>query len=128
MAKTQKYGITFPFTIDSVENTTLDMDSSKVQMVKSQLIHLLFTPKGQRIRQPDFGTNLIQFLFNSSDEAYEDVVAEIKECVKNYVPDCTLNDIEIYETDDGLGLLAKLYYSVSEDDGSTVSYAAEIPV
>lgn len=129
MAKTQHYGIKFPIQIVSEEGKCLDLNLTKAQMVKSQLMHVLFTPIGQRIRQPNFGTNLIQFLFNPNDEqTFSDVFLTIKQTIKKWVPDCALEDITITETDNGLGLDAKIQFSVNEDDGSSSLYEISTPL
>ena len=63
MKKTQFYGIKYPFTNQDAENYYVDLNSSVKDKVKSTLMHIIFTPKGQRYRKPDFGTNVIQYLF-----------------------------------------------------------------
>ena len=79
-------------------------------------MHLIFTPKGQRLRNPEFGTNLIQYIFNPNDsQTWDDIVYEIKSKVKQYVPDCNINNIEVIEDDDGKTLLAKITYTVYEN-------------
>ena len=129
MAKTQHYGIKFPIQIVSEEGKCLDLNLTKAQMVKSQLMHVLFTPIGQRIRQPNFGSNLIQFLFDPNDnENFSDVMMELKQIVKKWVPDCSLENIIIGETDNGLGLIAQIRYSVREDDGTTGLYEIVTPL
>lgn len=123
MGKTQKYGIKFPFNIISDYKTLLDLNITKSDRVRSQLMHLIFTQKGQRLRLPDFGTNLLQFIFNPNDlQTWDDVQFEIKESVKKWVPDCNLNNITIYETDSGRSLIAELKYSVTEDNGTTTEH------
>ena len=98
-------------------------------MVKSQLMHVLFTPIGQRIRQPNFGTNLIQFLFNPNEnETFSDVMITLKETVKRWVPDCSLENIIMTETDNGLGLNALIRYTVTEEDGSVSLYEINTPL
>lgn len=123
MAKIQKYGIKFPFGVTSEDKTLFDLNKSKADMVKSQLMHVLFTQKGQRIRQPEFGTNLIQFIFNPNDsQSWNDVKFELKDIVNRWVPDCNLDDIEIYENENGVGLVADITYSVSENNGTASVY------
>lgn len=123
MAKEQRYGIKFPFNIVSELNTLLDVNLTKDEKVKSQIMHVIFTQKGQRLRNPDFGTNLIQFIFNPNDsQTWDDIKFELKEEVKKWVPDCELRDIEIYETDNGRGLISQLNYTVREDDGTITSH------
>nr|DAP93766.1 MAG TPA: baseplate assembly protein [Bacteriophage sp.] len=129
MAKTQYYGIKFPIQIVSETGKCLDLNTTKADMVKSELMHVLFTPIGQRLRRPTFGTNLIQFLFNPNEnETFSDVMLTLKQTVKKWIPDCSLEDIIIVETDDGLGLNAQIRYSVKEDDGSTSLYEIQTPL
>ena len=129
MAKTQYYGIKFPIQIVSETGKCLDLNTTKAEMVKSELMHVLFTPIGQRLRRPTFRTNLIQFLFNPNEnETFSDVMLTLKQTVKKWIPDCSLEDIIIVETDDGLGLNAQIRYSVKEDDGSTSLYEIQTPL
>lgn len=129
MAKTKYYGIKFPIQIVSETGKCLDLNTTKAEMVKSELMHVLFTPIGQRLRRPTFGTNLIQFLFNPNEnETFSDVMLTLKQTVKKWVPDCSLEDIIIVETDNGLGLNAQIRYSVMEDDGSTSLYEIHTPL
>ena len=125
MAKTQHYGIKFPIQIVSEERKCLDLNLTKAQMIKSQLMHVLFTPLGQRIRQPNFGTNLIQFLFNPNEnETFSDVMSTLKQTIKKWA----LESIEMIETDNGLGLNAIIRYSVNEDDGTSSVYEIQTPI
>ena len=92
-----------------------DTSDDLVGCVTSEMMHVLFTPKGQRLRDPDFGTSLIQYIFNPNDnQTWSDVKREIKDSVSKYVPDCTVRDVEIAESDNGLELYARIVYSVKE--------------
>lgn len=123
MPRFQYYGIKFPITLQSEDKTLFDLSYNKAEMVKSELLHLLFTRSETRLRQPYFGTSLLQFLFNPSDgQTYDGIKREIKDKVSRWIPDCTLNDISITESEDGLSILVTIYYSVKEDDGSTSNY------
>ena len=122
MAKTQHYGIKFPIQIVSETGKCLDLNTTKAEMVKSELMHVLFTPIGQRLRQPTF-------LFNPNEnETFSDVMLTLKQTVKKWIPDCSLEDINILETENGLGLNAQIRYSVMEDDGSTSLYEIQTPL
>lgn len=119
----QKYGIKFPINIISEDKTLFDLNNTKNDKVKSELMHVIFTQKGQRLRFPDFGTNLLQFIFDPNDaQTWDNVKFEIKETVKKYVPDCSLSDIEIFEEDEGRTLIAALKYTVMEDDGTVTEH------
>lgn len=123
MAKEQKYGIKFPINVASDEKTLFDLNSTRVESVKSEVMHLIFTPKGQRLRNPNFGTRLIQYIFNPNDnETFGDIVTEIKETVKMWIPDCNVKNVEIAEDEDGLEIYAKIRYTLNELDGSVGNY------
>lgn len=123
MAKEQKYGIKFPINVVSEDRTLFDLNYSRADQVKSEIMHLIFTPVGQRLRKPTFGTRLIQFIFNPNDnDTWGDIVSEIKETVKMWVPDCSVKNVEVVESENGLQLFAKIQYTLSEMDGSQGNY------
>ena len=62
MAKNSFINIRFPF-FDSEEGYFLDMNKRNKKAIKSDLMHLLMTNKGERFYSPEFGTNLKQYLF-----------------------------------------------------------------
>lgn len=124
MAKRQHYGIKFPITIESFENTFFDLNLNPLDGIKSQIMHLIFTPIGQRIRKPLFGSKLIQFIFNPDDsQTWDDVVREIRDMIARNIPDCNIDDIKVYEVEDGLGLIASIKYSVTQNG---IEYKDEI--
>jgi phage baseplate assembly protein W len=123
MAKTQKYGIKFPINVSSEDMTLFDLNHTRAEQVKSEIVHLIFTPQGQRLRRPDFGTRLIQFIFNPNDtQTWGDVVSEIKETVSMWIPDCNVTEVEVAEFEDGLTLYARIKYTLREEDGSIGNY------
>lgn len=123
MAKEQKYGIKFPINVVSDDKTLFDLNYTRAESVKSEVMHLIFTPKGQRIRKPNFGTRLIQFIFNPNDnETFGDIVTEIKETVKLWIPDCNIKNIEIALDEEGIDVYAKISYTLNEIDGSVGNY------
>lgn len=109
------YGIKFPFTRKNEEGTLVDLSMSKQDKVVSEIMHVLFTPKGERLRNPNFGTSLIQFIFNPDDsQTWGDVISEIKNSIKTYIPDCNIKNVEIAEGEQEYELYAKITYTVSE--------------
>jgi phage baseplate assembly protein W len=63
MARQQLFGIKYPFTHDDYQNFFVDANINEKDKVRSQIMHVIFTPKGQRIRMPEFGTDLIKYIF-----------------------------------------------------------------
>ena len=114
MAKKQLFGIKFPFQNESENNYFLDLNESYEEKVKGELVHLIFTPKGQRYRNPDFGTNLIKYMFEPNDsETWKGVQDEITSQIKKYLPNISFKNINLYrDEDDGNHLYANIDYSV----------------
>ena len=91
------YGIKFPFTVRNNENFFMDLNESLHDKVASEIAHVILTPKKTRIRKPDFGTDLIRFIFSPNDElSWSNIEDEIKEVVNKYVPQGVVNKVEVY--------------------------------
>jgi len=58
--------IKFPFK-DSVKNFFLDTNVTTIDAIKSDILHVLLTQKGQRMYNPRFGTSLYLYLFEPND-------------------------------------------------------------
>ena len=114
MALTQRYGIKYPFTLENDEELYMDLNPTKEESLKSRLLHVIFTPKGQRLRNPDFGTDLIKYIHEPSDETtFERLRNDITQQVYKYVPDVTFKDISIYNDDKSEnGKIVIIHYSV----------------
>ena len=121
MAKRQYFGISYPFTSDGFQNFYLDANSSVKEKVRSQLMHIVFTPKGQRIRNPEFGTDLIKFIFEPNDKiTWESVKNEVTESVKRWATNISINDIQIVKNEENESeIYVRLDYSVSEGNKVT---------
>ena len=116
MARQQLFGIKYPFTHDDFQNFFVDANITEKDKVRSQIMHVIFTPKGQRIRNPEFGTDLIKYIFSPSDsESWESVKNEITSSIQRYVPNVTLNDIRVVQSDDERAeIFVRMDYSVKE--------------
>lgn len=93
----QFYGIKFPFTINNTYNYFIDMNPNIDEKVSSEIAHFILTPKRTRIRRPDFGTDLIKFIFEMNDpETWDSIKDEICKGVSRWVPSASINDINVY--------------------------------
>lgn len=121
MARKQFFGIKFPFKSEGFEHFYVDANENVKDKVKSQLIHIVFTPKGQRIRNPEFGTDLIKFIFDQNDEiTWESVKNEITDSVRRWSSNMTLRNIEVVKSEeDGGEIYVRLDYSVQEGNKVT---------
>ena len=123
---TQKYGIKYPFTSDNEDGTYLDLNDTFAEGVKSQVLHVVFTPKGQKLRDPDFGTNLIRYIYSPSDTiTFNDVKTELTTQINKYVPSVEFRDVTIYnsETEEG-GIIVIVEYGVKRGNKTEITTVA----
>jgi phage baseplate assembly protein W len=121
MAQKQYFGIKYPFLADSVTGFYVAANETVAEKVRSQLMHIVFTPKGQRIRNPEFGTDLIKFIFDQNDDmSWESVKAEIGESVSRWATNITLRDIQVVKNEENEAeVFVRLDYSVTEGNKTT---------
>jgi phage baseplate assembly protein W len=121
MAKKQFFGIKFPFLADNTRGFYVAANENVADKVKSQLMHIVFTPKGQRIMKPEFGTDLIKFIFDQSDGmSWEAVKTEVSESVTRWASNINLRDIQVVKNeDDESQVFVRLDYSVTEGNKVT---------
>lgn len=96
MGKTQYYNIKFPFTANNNNNFFLDLNEDIEDKVASEIAHVILTPKRTRIRMPDFGTDLIKFIFEPNDTgSWDDIEEEVKNSVNKYVEGVTILKVDV---------------------------------
>ena len=111
----QYYGIKFPFTANNLNEFFLDLNIELKDKVASEIAHVLLTPKRTRIRKPDFGTDLIKYIFEANDElTFDDIKKEAQESVSKYVPNVVLDSIEVVSPpEDPNSVYLDLIYTVT---------------
>jgi len=121
MDKRQYYGIKYPFTSDGFQKFYVDTNANLKDKVRSQLMHVIFTPKLQRIRMPEFGTNLIKYIFEpNEDVAWEAVKNEVSDSVSRWVNNVKLKDISVMRNEnDPSEIYVRIDYTVSEGNKVT---------
>lgn len=98
--KKQYYGIKFPFTSNNEDGFFIDLNETMDEKVASEIAHLILTPKGTRIMNPNFGTNLIKYLFNPNDnESWSSVEDEIINSVNKYIPNTRIDKVTVLKQD-----------------------------
>lgn len=115
MANYQKYGIKYPFTSNNNDNVYLDLNNTYTECIKSQVLHVIFTPKGQKLRDPDFGTDLIKYIFSDNGEiSLEDVKNEITTQIGKYVPNVIFRDVSVHKDEnDANAIIVIVEYGVN---------------
>lgn len=111
--KKQYYGIKFPFTDNNNDGIFIDLNTDGDEKVASQIAHIILTPKRTRVRMPDFGTDLIKYIFSPNDELeWGEVKEEISNAIKKYLNDITINDVNvIMDENNDNGIYVSIDYS-----------------
>jgi len=104
-------GIQLPF------NGTTGVISSTVTSLEqaiSNLKNLLLTYKGERINQPNFGTDLSQVLFQPNLANLKPIITEIiTDAVSYWLPYINITSIDIVTADDDPDLTYEIKISIS---------------
>ncbi len=98
------YNIKFPINDDVSTNTYFAMSSVTKDAFSSDLLLLLLTQRGERYYEPDYGTNLLKFIFEPNDNITEkDIEQEIKNTVSLYIPALKISSVTFSNLEDEEG-------------------------
>lgn len=113
----QYYGIKYPFSEESDDLTFFDMNETKQDGIKSMLLHIILTPKGQRLRHPNFGTDLIKYVFEPNDSSTWSIIKEeIRKQIALYLPEVSFEDIAIkHNLEEENSIYVEIDYSVNQN-------------
>lgn len=123
MAKGKYINIDYPFK-DSNKGFFLGLTSDDQQAIKADLMHLILTRKGQRLYLPDFGTDLLKFIFEPEDGLTLDgIKAEITTVVKKYLPKLNVNTITVDQsTESEYAAVVRMDYTITDDVFTTSDF------
>jgi len=85
-------GISLPFNAKGVFNKTY----STKEQIKSNLINLLLTDKGERIMNPEFGADLRRSLFDNITQSNTDLLqTKIIDAINIFIPEVELTNVVV---------------------------------
>lgn len=95
MAQSNTIGLNFPFK-DSEKGLYLDMTTSDAEEIRANLMHLLLTNKGERFMMPEFGTDLLKYVFEPNDsKTITDLKLDLNVVIKKFIPNLQIDDVRI---------------------------------
>jgi phage baseplate assembly protein W len=126
MAVIQKYGVKYPFTIDNEDGYFLDLNKTFADGIKSQVLHVILTPKGQKLRDPEFGTDLVKYIFSPKDNiSFNEIKLEITKQISKYVPQVEFRDVNIFSSEENEhGIIITVEYSIKIGNKTEVTTVA----
>ena len=103
-------GISLPFNGPVAFNSTY----STIEQIKSNLVNLLLTNKGERVMNPEFGYDLRTVLF---DGIVEDTIDSIRSLINTnvaiFVPEVTITNIGVTQDEDHNTISISMQYRVN---------------
>lgn len=108
--------IEFPFQ-DSKDGFFLNMNNVDSKAIRSDLMHLILTRKGERLYNPEFGTDLLRYIFEPNDSVtYSDIKLDIQTTVKKFIPNLNVDDIIIEPSDEyEYKANVRINYTITDD-------------
>ncbi len=114
MAEINYINIDFPFR-DSDKGFYFKLNRTEKDAIRSDLLHLLLTNKGERLYMPDFGSDLKKFIFEPNDGiTHIDIKNNINETIKKYIPNLIIDSIEFKNNDIEELIVVEVKYTVTE--------------
>ena len=122
-----RIGLKLPFTRDRAglfgqTETTLEQAGHNIK-------NLLLTAKGERVMQPDFGSDLRALLFEQADEDIEERIEEtILESISTWLPYISVEKIDIIEDETTPNLMKvnlNFYLNYDPDRFNTITLDIE---
>lgn len=117
MAGSGKFiNIGFPFQESNLGHF-LKLNNDDMNAVKSDLMHLLLTRKGERLYMPDFGTDFLKYIFEMNDgETHVAMKNELNDTIKRYIPNLQINEIQVTESEASeYAVTVRIDYTVTDD-------------
>lgn len=81
-----------------------------VELVKQDLLNHFNIRKGEKLENPDFGTNIWLYVFDPLDGETKDLIIQEVEQVVNYDPRVALDQIEVLESEHGIQVRMTVLY------------------
>ena len=99
--------------------------SRDASAIKQAIVNLLLTNKGERVMQPDYGSDIRSFLFEPLDIGTAvQIKNSINYCLATFEPRIAVNMIEVLPSYEDNGFSVELTYSIrgSDDPPVTVDF------
>jgi phage baseplate assembly protein W len=88
--------------MDSFDGKYFSLTTSSTEEIRTNLVHLLLTRKGSRYYLPNFGTRLLEYIFEPLDgPTFSDIESEIRDSVSEYIPNIQITKLTVSDASMG---------------------------
>jgi phage baseplate assembly protein W len=107
--------IAFPFR-QSDRGDFVKLNASDKQAIKADLMHLILTRRGERLYLPDFGTDLLRYIFEQNDSAtHNEIKIHLNDVIKKYLPNLQVNEVDVQISENSeYRAVVRIDYTVTE--------------
>ena len=110
-------GVAIPFNSTDV----FKLNYTTVDQMKSNIINFILTNKGERILNPNFGSNLREFLFEGINEStLKALEIKLTNDIQNNFPNVTINSLTLNPLQDDNTIQLSLSLSVYNGNTQTI--------
>jgi len=118
-----RFGLKFPLEYNNQQGGFFPTTRTIKEQASSNLKNLILTNKGERVGQPEFGTNITSILFEPlTPDIGDRIEASISEATSKWLPYITLVNIftSVPETNPNM-IMVQIEFSIKVDDPNSVN-------
>jgi len=113
-------GVRFP--LDHSQEGFFYKTKTILDQAKSNMRNLLLTSLGERVMQPEFGSTLIDVLFNQGADVENDIDEAIREAVSNWLPYVIINEINMFQQGNQVDVSIDFSVTLEPDSFDTLTF------
>ena len=113
-------GVRFP--LDHSQEGFFYKTKTILDQAKSNMRNLLLTSLGERVMQPEFGSTLMDVVFNQGPDVENDIDEAIREAVSNWLPYVIINEINMFQQGNQVDVSIDFSVSLEPDSFDTITF------
>ena len=113
-------GVRFP--LDHSQEGFFYKTKTILEQAKSNMRNLLLTSLGERVMQPEFGSTLMDIIFNQGHDVQNDVDESIREAVSNWLPYVIINEINMFQENNQVDVSIDFSVTLEPDSFDTLTF------
>ena len=113
-------GVRFP--LDHSQEGFFYKTKTILEQAKANMRNLLLTSLGERVMQPEFGSTLMDVIFNQGTDVENDIDEAIREAVSNWLPYVLINEINMFQEGNQVDVSIDFSVSLEPDSFDTITF------
>ena len=113
-------GVRFP--LDHSQEGFFYKTKTILEQAKANMRNLLLTSLGERVMQPEFGSKLMDVIFNQGPDVENEIDEAIREAVSNWLPYVLINEINMFQEGNQVDVSIDFSVSLEPDSFDTITF------